>query len=440
MVGSRESFRTRVCRSSVITAWQALLYATAIAVGLPVMAMADSARFQIAAQPLETGLKAFAEQADMEILYQYSEISGIAGNAVVGDFDKHVALERLLRNTGLEAVYSSAHAATIRSNHANRKTANAAPQNTDAGDRLRVAEAPQGGPPQSSTLEQGGAHHSPQTGPLELQEVVVTAQKRSERALDVPVPVTALSGQALLDANQLRLQDYYNTIPGLNVSPSAGVGGYQLLAMRGLTSGLANPTVGITIDDVPFGPSTVDGGNIPPDIDPGELARVEVLRGPQGTLYGASSIGGLIKYVTLDPSTDAFSGRVQVGTSDVRNGAQPGYNTRISINAPLSDSLAIRASAFTREDPGYIDNPILGIRGVNKTVAYGAHLALLWRPSDAFSLKISALAQQTKAGGSSDVDISALASAPEVGYPLPPLGDLQQDYIPGAGQFRTEVQ
>src|SRR6202011_2586183 len=101
----------------------------------------------------------------------------------------------------------------------------------------------------------------------------------------------------------------------------------QVLVVRGITSGLgSNPTVGITVDDVPYGSSTIlGGGNTVPDLDPSDLARIELLRGPQGTLYGASSMGGLLKFVTVDPSTEAVSGRAQAGLSSVQNGAELGY-------------------------------------------------------------------------------------------------------------------
>ena len=142
------------------------------------------------------------------------------------------------------------------------------------------------------------------------------------------MPVTAISAQTLVDSNQLRLQDYYNSVPGLNFS--ADQLGNPVLSIRGLTTGGGNPTVGIVIDDVPYGSSTGIGSgsstSIAPDIDPSDLARIEVLRGPQGTFYGASSMGGLLKYVTLDPSTDGVSGRNpgRVVWSDVYNGANLG--------------------------------------------------------------------------------------------------------------------
>ena len=256
----------------------------------------------------------------------------------------------------------------------------------------------------------------------------MTAEKREERLQDVPVPVTAINAQTLADRNQLRIQDYYTSVPGLSVTTDDL--GAANLAIRGLTTGgYTSSTVGVVVDDVPFGASSglVTGEEVP-DIDPSDLARVEVLRGPQGTLYGASSMGGLLKFVTVDPSTDAVSGRVQAGTSSVYNGAGLGYNFRGAVNVPLGDTFAIRASAFTREDPGYIDDPTHHIDGVNEAHASGGHLSALWRPSDLVSLKLSALYQHSSSGGSNEVLVQ------------PELGDLQQDNVPGTGGYDRTIQ
>jgi iron complex outermembrane recepter protein len=262
--------------------------------------------------------------------------------------------------------------------------------------------------------------------PAQLEEVLVTAQKRSERLQDVPVPVTIVSTDALIDSNQLRLQDYYTAIPGLTVTPDQY--GTPQLAIRGLITGSnTNPTVGMTINDVPYGSSSLLAlGFGAPDIDPSDLARIEVLRGPQGTLYGANSLGGLVKYVTLDPSTDGFSGRVQAGTTTIYNGVGLGYSFRVGVNVPLSDTLAIRASGFTRQDPGYIDNVLTGQRGVNKLDSDGGMLSVLWRPSEVLSLKLTALVQHSSADGSFDVQ--------------PTLGDLNQSIAQGGGGFSRTSQ
>jgi outer membrane receptor protein involved in Fe transport len=257
-----------------------------------------------------------------------------------------------------------------------------------------------------------------------ISEVVVTAEKRTERLQDVPVPVTALSADSLVDSNLLRLQDFYTSVPGLSIF------GNQFLSIRGVSTGPnTNPTVGLTVDDVPFGSSTnAVGVGAEPDIDPADLSRIEVLRGPQGTLYGASSMGGLIKYVTVDPSTDAVSGRLQAGTDWTHNGPDPGYNVRGSVNLPLGDTVAIRASGFYREDPGYIDNVLTGERGIDRTDVDGGRLAMLWRQSDTLSLKLSALYQYSKSNGDPHVDVG------------PGFGDLQQSYIRGTGENDRESQ
>jgi iron complex outermembrane receptor protein len=261
-----------------------------------------------------------------------------------------------------------------------------------------------------------------------LQEIIVTAQKREENLQDVPVPVSVLNTDKLADNGQVLLRDYYTAVPGLNVTPNYSAD--QNVSIRGIsTGGFSTPTVGILVDDVPYGGSIdATAGNQVPDFDPGDLARIEVLRGPQGTLYGANSMGGLVKYVTVDPSTDQFSGRVQAGTDGVYHGDIPGYDVRGSINAPLGDRVAARASTFVRRDPGYIDNPVLGLSGVNEITAAGGRLALMWRPLENLSLKLSGLYQDTRGHGVSEVDL------------LPGLAALQQNYVAGAGRFDKRIQ
>lgn len=265
-------------------------------------------------------------------------------------------------------------------------------------------------------------------GERSLEEIIVTAQKRSERLQDVPVPVTAVSADALVENNQRELKEYFKNIPGLNFT--SGNRGEPFVAIRGITTTpFSNPTVGVTVDDVPYGSTTLRGGGlIAPDLDPSDLERIEVLRGPQGTLYGVSSIGGLIKYVTVDPSTDSFSGRIQTSISNIRNGDELGYHVRGSVNVPHGDTFAINASGFARRDPGYVDNPALGIEGVNEGDGGGGRVAALWRPSKDFSLKVSALMQERNTDGSPLV------------FVLPGLGDLEQSYVRGSGWYKRKFE
>jgi outer membrane receptor protein involved in Fe transport len=246
-----------------------------------------------------------------------------------------------------------------------------------------------------------------------LDEIIVTGTKfgREERLQDVPIPITAISTDELTQSNQLRLQDYYTQVPSLNVSQ--GVQSAQNVTLRGLPST-------VLVDDMP-----VNGAV--PDIDPGILQRVEVLRGPQGTLYGASSLGGVVRYITQDPSPQSASGRLEAGLNGVHNGYDLGYTLRASGNLPITKELAVRAGAFYRQDPGYIDNPILNIQGINRDTAYGGQVVALWRPVDQFSMRVSALYQQIK-GGLPDVDQYDFLTGT-------PLGQLQQSYVKGVGPY-----
>lgn len=231
-----------------------------------------------------------------------------------------------------------------------------------------------------------------------LEEVVVTAQKRAERLIDVPVAITAVSGESLTQENLTGIIDYFSRIPSLQYSCNKT----YCLSLRGLsTGGATNPTVGILIDDIPFGSTLQSGsGNARfPDIDPSLLEGIEVLRGPQGTLYGASSIGGLIKYVTRQPQADELFGRVEAGISSVTGGSTE-WNARGYLNVPLwSDRIGLLVSGFTREDPAYIDNINANFAGkdVNTTEIHGGSAALLFKVTDDLSITLKALRQERDA-------------------------------------------
>jgi len=399
-------------------------------------------QFDLPVQPLGQALRAVGQQTRKNVLFDPALVEGRTAPALRAQLSLSEAVKRLLSGTTLGIRDLPPDTIVVTRPRSDSATTSAAPlspaaelspQNRPAGQEydersLHLAQATLSGAQSDSSVEKANGEQLPKKEAVRLEEVVVTAEKRKERLQDVPVPVTAINADTLVENNQLRLQDYSSSVPGLTVTPVSQT--QQGISIRGITTaGSTTPTVGITIDDVPYGSSTLlGGGPAVPDIDPGDLAQVEVLRGPQGTLYGVASIGGLLKFVTVDPSTSAVSGRLEAGVDGVHNGAELGYNVRGSVNIPLSQDLAVRASAFTREDPGYIDNPILHIDGVNKAEAYGGRFSALWSPTDTFSVKLSALLQDSHGTGNQDVDR------------LPGLGDLQQNYIAEAGAYGRKFQ
>ncbi|HWU12949.1 MAG TPA: TonB-dependent receptor plug domain-containing protein, partial [Caulobacter sp.] len=279
---------------------------------------------------------------------------------------------------------------------------------------------------------QAQAQSAPATAP-ELDEIVVTAQKRVERAIDVPMSLTAVAARDLERQNLVQMRDYFTRIPGLNLNGRNS--GVTTLAIRGLTTGYgSNPTVGVTIDDVPYGSASSAGygDQLTADLDPSDLDRIEVLKGPQGTLYGASALGGLLKYVTTDPNTHEFSGRVQAEASTIAHGGE-GYAARGAVNIPLiDDQLAVRVSGFYRHDPGYIENVLTGESDTNDGHAEGGRIALLWKPSSFIQVKLNALLQNSRGNDSGTVDTDFALK--------PQFGPYQHSRIAGADSYTGKVR
>jgi iron complex outermembrane recepter protein len=190
-------------------------------------------------------------------------------------------------------------------------------------------------------------------------EIVVTAQKRAENLQNVPISITALGTQKLEDLNISDFKTYAQQLPSVSFQPGANAGGnpgQTVVYMRGVAAGGEGnhsgslPAVGIYLDEQPV---TTVGGNL--DIHIYDIARIESLAGPQGTLYGASSEAGTIRIITNKPSTGGFEGRVD---GEINTVAKGGVGGKIEgmINAPLSDRAAVRLVGFYQRDAGYIDN------------------------------------------------------------------------------------
>ena len=200
-----------------------------------------------------------------------------------------------------------------------------------------------------------------------LDEVVVTAQKVSQSVIDVPLSISVLGGDDLERSQSLNIQDYTKLVPGLQLTQAQP--GFGRLVLRGINTGGSASTVGVYVDETPFGSSSglANGAILAGDFDTFDVSRVEVLRGPQGTVYGASALGGVLKYVTNEPTTDGFEGRVR-GTIENVDGGDMAWSGAGMINMPVSDSVAIRASGFYRNVGGFIDS--IGTGGLRRGGKY----------------------------------------------------------------------
>lgn len=193
-----------------------------------------------------------------------------------------------------------------------------------------------------------------------LEEIVVTAEKRSSTVQDTPISMTALSGDLMQQEGITDISGIIQAVPGIS-QRTAGPGQTEL-EMRGLSSsGGAAPTVGFYLDDYPLTPPAAAlNGKVVIDPDLFDVNRVEVLRGPQGTLYGSGSMGGTVKLVTNEPKLNVFEGAVEaIGSGTTGGGFNRGGN--LMLNIPLiDDRLAMRVVLTDKYTDGWIKRVVLG--------------------------------------------------------------------------------
>jgi iron complex outermembrane recepter protein len=191
--------------------------------------------------------------------------------------------------------------------------------------------------------------------PRPLDEIIVTATKRAESIQDVPVSILALDSTTLNEHQIVSLDDYTKLIPGVSID-SFGPGQADI-SFRGITTRTGTPTSGLYIDDIPIASSGSNpaGGVSAPDLHLYDINRVEALSGPQGTLYGASSLAGTLKIVTNQPDTTKFAAGYDIQGDKFGPGGYGGI-LETFVNIPLSDTMALRLVGFYERDGGYIDN------------------------------------------------------------------------------------
>ena len=242
---------------------------------------------------------------------------------------------------------------------------------------------------------------------------MVTAQKRRQTLLEVPQSISVVSSEALERQQATTFADFTGLAPGLTLQQQNP--GEARVILRGVNTGGASPTVGIYVDETPFGSSTglTNGASLAADIDPFDLERIEVLRGPQGTLYGANSLGGVLRFITAPPVLGEYQMRGQVGTEAVDGGGGAGWSANSVVNMPVGEKLAVRASGFYREEPGFIEasGPNPG-RNINDLRSYGGRISALARLTDAFSIRLTALAQDIRSDAGPGFDADAVTLQP----------------------------
>ncbi|QUD89579.1 TonB-dependent receptor domain-containing protein [Phenylobacterium montanum] len=348
--------------------------------------------FNIPPESAAEALKAFAAQTGLQLIFPYDAAAQAKSPGVHGRLSDADAIKTLLSGTGLEIVQINDTTAVVRFQ-------SAAGANTAQGD----------------------------AAPSQISEIVVTANKRPELLRSISASISAVTAGELETLGAESFSDYLNRVPG--VSFNAGAEGYSTATIRGVSTTTENDqgqgTTGYFINDVPLTDPYFSAGT--PDIDAFDVDNVTVLRGPQGTLYGSGSLGGVINYQTMKPDLRRYDVHVQSTFEGTQHGSGGGSG-KVMVNLPLvEDVLAVRGVFVYRQEPGFIANIGTGQRNVNNTLTRGGRLEATWRPNARTTVNYLYLLQTQ--------------DTPDQGYQEPDIAGPYKKNTPTAepANFTTEI-
>ncbi len=368
----------------VFSATKAMLYAggamMALAAGAGAMAAqaaelsSEVRQFNIAAASLPEALNEFASSTKLNILFSTTLVEGKSAAPLNGRYSSKEALNMLLEGTGLAYDIDEDNTVYIRRDHSENMAGSANGNAADA-DAKEAA--------------------------FVLEEIVVTATKRSTSLQDTALSLSVLTGDKLEKRGITSINDFITTVPGVSLASSEP--GEPKIIMRGIATnnlGQGNSTASVYVDE--FTISSISSAGTP-DVRLVDVARVEVLKGPQGTVYGQAAMGGVVRYITNKPSTEGFEGGVS-GYGSFTDGG--GFNQGLQgyVNVPVTDNLALRFVGYHYDNSGFIDVDLLHAFGpdsaenVDTENTRGGRVALKWDITENIGFEATYLYQQVDVG------------------------------------------
>ncbi len=339
-------------------------------------------QFDIPGQQADEALLQFGVQADISVVYQHEVVKHYQTNRLRGVYTPAQAVRILLQDSGLQAKFKSRAHLVVTQIDRERDSMKTKKKLL----ALLVGVFATGG---GDALAQGQGQSEEE---WLLEEIVVTAQKREQRLIDVPMSVAALSGEQMANAGVTDLQSLSFSVPGLSVTDAGSF--VNRVTIRGIGNIVGNSSlVGLYIDEASV--ATLPVNQI--DLRAYDVKRVEVLKGPQGSLYGEGSVGGTIRYITEDPQLDGFTGDLSLGGASIQDG-DTSSEIKSIINVPLSNNLGLRVASQYIESGGWIDQPALGRKDINDSELLNVRAKLLWQPTEALDIRATAIVHRNDVG------------------------------------------
>ena len=346
--------------------------------------------FDIPRQTADGALTALGEQADISVLYQYELVVLHETNQLRGRYTLEQAITALLSNSGLKAEFGTAGHLIIHAdgeqnamieqtnewmpNASSGKTTTRKPLLKRLGTAIAAALFATSG---------AGAIAAPgDTNETEIEEIIVTATYRETDLMDTPQSIGTLSSEMIEALGATDMRGLFQNITGLNMSEREIAGGNRY-TIRGVSSptghepsAQTSAAVSVYLDDVPMtsaqSPVQQFGGNM------FDMERVEVLKGPQGTLYGEGSVGGTIRFIQKKPQLGETTWKIKGNTSSMSSSDDLGHRLDGVVNLPVTEDFAIRLMGFSTKRQGWIDKTDTGEKDANSETGSGGRLAALW--------------------------------------------------------------
>ncbi|MFC3050486.1 TonB-dependent receptor domain-containing protein [Kordiimonas pumila] len=341
-------------------------------------------------QPLMTALQNLSSEYGIQIASFSEDVAGKTVGTLSGNYTLTSALSAVLKDSGLRYIqvddrtiavgtlarltdqYSSSSIQTIAFNTA-----------ADYEEGLAVSD-------DDESMDTVTNSH------IQFEEIMVTATRRSTGVQTTALTISAFGGEELEKKGYNSISQFIDTVPGVTAT-TEGPNRNRVIIRNIATSTQesGSSTIATYFDD--FALSAVSGGAA--EIRLVDMERVEVLKGPQGTLFGRSAMGGIVRYISNKPDPKEFAAGFDMYLSDVNDGGE-NYGGHGYVNVPLSDKMALRAVGYYYDNAGFIDNVELGNKDANDEETYGGRLAFHWDITDKFSTDLTYLYQKIDAGAS----------------------------------------
>jgi len=367
----------------------------------------------IPAQELVPALKTLARERGFQVVFRSEVVGAKRTQGAVGEFTTAEALTKLLEGTNLGYSYLDEKTVTITPVGAAAEStaadSNEGDQKKFFWDRFRVAQVDQGTTsPNSSSSPSSHDNGGEASSAVKLEEIIVTAQKRSESLSKTALAVSALSANDLQSTGVVSLANLTSAAPNVEIR-TIGLDNSVAVTIRGVTNADFNhsgdPAVATYFDGVYIGRTQGLIGALY------DIERVEILRGPQGTLYGRNATGGNINVITADPK-QLFDAAVDLSYGNYNDAQVHGM-----LNVPVANDLAIRLAVVTHRNDGYFDTRGTTTRSYEAADDLGGRVTALWTPGEHFSWRLSV--DDFLSNGSPGLDISTGSDGKPVdGFPV----------------------